>query len=335
MKTRKTLLIYPLLVAAIIASSCTEKTDVPDPDPVPPVRIPEKAYVLAEQTDTAVVILNAETNVEVWKWTPATAGLPKEQREWFVNPSEVKPVYNGRYVLMTASGGAVALIRISDSKLMFYAKCGDFPNPHSAEILPDGNIVTAESRYGDICLFVTDTVKVLGEPIRVTSLGNAHNAVWDREHECLFMTGNDPDVTGPNRTAIFRFHYNGDRENPALTGMKKIYTFENESGGHDLFPVYGEDDMLWLSAASAVYRIDVSDPDAPVCEKAYNVSNIKSVSNGPDGVIMLKPTEEWWAEGLVDETAAPLFLLPGTKIYKGRWWLDNTFSYPEVHEFKY
>ena len=324
-----------LLVSLVLAAgSCTEKPDVTT-EPAPVIRIPEKAYVLAEQADTAIVILNAETKVDVWKWTPATAGLPKEQREWFVNPSEVKPVFNGRYVLMTASGGAVALIRISDHKLMFYAKCGEFPNPHSAEILPDGNIVTAESRYGDICLFVMDTVKVLGDPIRVASLGNAHNAVWDREHECLFMTGNDPDVSGPNRTAIFRFSYNGDRENPDLTDMKKVYTFENESGGHDLFPVYGEKNKLWLSAASAVYTVDVTDPDSPVVEKACSLANIKSVSNGPDGTVMLKPTEEWWAEGLVNEKNELQFLLPGTKIYKGRWWLDNTFSYPEVHDFRY
>ena len=62
---------------------------------------------------------------------------------------------------------------------------------------------------------------------------------------------------------------------------------------------------------------------------------IKSVSNGPDGTVMLKPTEEWWAEGLVNEKNELQFLLPDTKIYKGRWWLDNTFSYPEVHDFRY
>ncbi len=331
---KKSMILCPLLAVAILAASCTGKIGTPDTEPAAAVRIPDKAYVLAEQADTAVVIVNAETNVDVWKWTPRSAGLSDEQCEWFVNPSEVKPVYNGRYVLMTASGGAVALIRISDSKLMFYAKCGDFPNPHSAEILPDGNIVTAESRYGDICLFVTDTVKVLGEPIWAASLGNAHNVVWDRSRECLFLTGNSPD-SGPVRTALFRFDYNGDRENPSLVNMKQIYTFENDSGGHDLFPVYDGQDELWLSTASAVYRVNVSDPDAPVCEKAYSVSNIKSVCDGPDGIIMLKPTEEWWAEGLVDESGQFLFYLPGTRIYKGRWWLDNTFSYPDVHDLIY
>ena len=44
---------------------------------------------------------------------------------------------------------------------------------------------------------------------------------------------------------------------------------------------------------------------------------------------MLKPTEEWWAEGLVNEKGEELFKMDGAKIYKGRWMIDNTFSYPE------
>lgn len=35
------------------------------------------------------------------------------------------------------SGGAVVLVRIKDKELLFYGKCGEHPNPHSAEILPD------------------------------------------------------------------------------------------------------------------------------------------------------------------------------------------------------
>ena len=136
-----------------------------DDDAAPVVKneifqLPEKAYVLAEQSRRAIVIRDAETHRNIWSWDPYTACVPAAQQGWFVNPSEVKPVFNRRYILMTASGGAVALIRLSDHKLMFYANCGQ--NPHSAEVLPDGNIVTAESKSGEINTFVVAKVKELG-----------------------------------------------------------------------------------------------------------------------------------------------------------------------------
>ena len=236
---------------------------------------------------------------------------------------------------MTASGGAVALIRLSDHKLMFYANCGQ--NPHSAEVLPDGNIVTAESKNGEISTFVVDTVKVLGAKANTVKLGNAHNVVWDKKRSYLYATAT---ITG-GVTALFRFKYDGNRSNPKLTNQTRIYTFDKESGGHDLFPVYGEEDKLWLTAASAVYKFDLTgvtdattnDSAEPTCEKVYNTADIKSICNGPDGILMLKPTEEWWAEGLVNEKGEELFKMDGAKIYKGRWMIDNLFSYPEKHDF--
>lgn len=299
-----------------------------------PFQLPAKAYVLAEQTRRAIVIRDAETHRNVWSWDPYTACVPAAQQDWFINPSEVKPVFNRRYILMTASGGAVALIRVSDHKLMFYANCGQ--NPHSAEILPDGNIVTAESRSGEINTFVVDTVKVFGVKANTVKLGNAHNVVWDKKRQYLYTTGTMKEGV----TALFRFKYNGNRSNPTLTNQTRIYTFDKESGGHDLFPVLGEQDKLWLTAASAVYKFDLSGvTDAtnnnsaePSCEKVYDIADIKSVCNGPDGILMLKPTEEWWAEGLVNEKGEELFKMDGARIYKGRWMMDNTFSYPEQHD---
>ena len=200
-----------------------------DDDSAPVVKnesfqLPAKAYVLAEQTRRAIVIRDAETQRNVWSWDPYTACVPSAHQDWFINPSEVKPVFNKRYILMTASGGAVALIRLSDHKLMFYANCGQ--NPHSAEILPDGNIVTAESKSGEINTFVVDTVKVLGMKANTIKLGNAHNVVWDRKKECIYATA----TIQAGVTALFRMKYNGDRNNPQLTNQTRIYTFDKEIG---------------------------------------------------------------------------------------------------------
>lgn len=322
---KKISLLSILLGFNIALGSCS------DEDTAPAVhsgifQLPEKSYVLAEQSRRAIVIKDAETHRNVWSWDPYTACVPSAQQNWFVNPSEVKPVFNRRYILMTASGGAVALIRVSDHKLMFYAHCGQ--NPHSAEILPDGNIVTAESKSGEINTFVVDTVKVLGAKANTVKLGNAHNVVWDRKRECIYASAT---IQG-GVTALFRFNYNGDRNDPKLTDQRRIYTFENESGGHDLFPVDGEKDKLWFTAASAVYKFDVS-TNPPVCEKVYEAAGIKSICNGPDGILLLKPTEEWWAEGLVNEKGEELFRMNGARIYKGRWMIDNRFSYPEQHDW--
>ena len=74
------------------------------------------------------------------------------------------------------------------------------------------------------------------------------------------------------------------------------------------------------------------DSAEPAWEKVYSIADIKSICNSPDGILMLKPTEEWWAEGLVNEKGEELFKMDGAKIYKGRWMIDNTFSYPEKHD---
>lgn len=324
---KKLSLLAAFLGLTIALGACSDDDSAPIIDK-PVVEVPENAYVLAEQSRRAIVIRDAATQQNIWNWDPYTAQVPAGRQAWFVNPSEVKPVYNRRYILMTASGGAVALIRIADHKLMFYGNCGK--NPHSAEILPDGNIVTAESNSGEINTFVVDTVNVFGAKSNTVKLGNAHNVVWDKQRECLYASGTIKEGV----TALFCFKYNGDRMNPKLTNQKRIYTFEKEKGGHDLFPVYGETDKLWFTAASAVYKFDVS-TETPTCEKVYDLSDIKSVCNGPQGTLLLKPTEEWWAEGLVNEQGEELFKMSGAKIYKGRWMLDNTFSYPEVHELEF
>ncbi len=318
-----------LLGTALLAGACSDDDDFKKTEVTQrPIQLPEKAYVLTEQSRSAILIMDATTKKNVWSWDPVTAQLPVAHQAWFGNPSEVKPVFNRRYILMTASGGAVALIRVSDHKLMYYAQAGT--NPHSAEILPDGNIVVANSTGHELCTFVTDTVNVLGTRANVIKLGNAHNAVWDKKRNLLYATATVKNDAQQNVTAIFSFGYNNDKNNPKLNNQKRIYTFQSDNGGHDLFPVEGESDMLWLTTAQHVWKYNVA---TNIPQVAYNFTDIKSISNSTDGIIMLRPTEEWWAEGLMNEQENQLFSLKGAKIYKGRWMTDNTFSYPETHDF--
>lgn len=286
-----------------------------------PVKIPERSIVLAEQATKSIVIIDADTYQKVWSWDAAKSGVPTERQIWFSNPSEVKPVYNGKYILMTASGGAVALIRIADSKLMYYAQAGS--NPHSAELLPDGNIVAVSSTDTKLRTFVTDTIKGFGKFHASYELPSAHNVVWDKKRNLLYTTQD---------RKLYSFTYNNDSNAPQLLDKTLVMELPNtESCGHDLFPVQDKENSLWLTTNENIWQYNL---ETNKLEKIYPFYAVKSVSDSKNGILMLYPTTQWWSDGLINEKGKKLFTIPGAKIYKGRWMQDNTFSYPENHPFK-
>ena len=321
--------IMTLMAGAFVAlgiSSCSQYDDVGPVQEAPKAEfvMPENAVVLAEQSRTAILVMDMSTKKVVWEWEPLTGGIPSAKRSLFKKPSECKPVLNNEYVLMTASGGAVALIRFADKKVMCFAECG--VNPHSAEILPDGNIVTAESKQGEINLFAVDMEKGTMVKKSTKKIGNAHNLVWDAKRQCIYTTGTINNA-GKSVTALFRFKYNNDKENPALTNQARIYTFDNEKGGHDLFPVYGETDKLWLTAEHGVYQFDMSAATL-AATTIYEIGDVKAVGKDAQGNdYLLKPTESWWAPCVVDGAGNEYFNLASSKIYKFRLVQDNQFSY--------
>jgi hypothetical protein len=90
--------------------------------------------------------------------------------------------------------------------------------------------------------------------------------------------------------------------------------------------------VLWITTNENVWQYDIKNNKA---ELIYPLYAVKSVCNSADGVLMLYPTTEWWSDGLINEKGKKLFNIYGAKIYKGRWVMNNTFSYPKEHKPKF
>ncbi|PRD56008.1 DUF6528 family protein [Sphingobacterium gobiense] len=281
----------------------------------------EQCIVISEQSDSQVAIADVRSNEVIWYWKPRESNVKPEHYAWFTNMSDAKPVFNGEYILATASGGGVALIRIRDKKTMFYVHVGG--NTHSAEVLPDGNIVSASSTGNFLTVIGVDTLNFPENVYKKNiPIDFGHNVVWDRTNELLWSAA---------RSEMKAFAYNFDCHRPDLE-LTEIITIPGIDA-HDLFPKHDED-LLWLSMSKNIYLFDPRTKTTKPAEGPQ--ASIKSISSGPASFpdIFLKPKEQWWSDEVVDSRGNAIFFKTGFRIYKARWFVKNAFSYPEKHLFK-
>lgn len=279
---------------------------------VKPIDTPK--MLLADQSQDRIVIVDINKNRITWEWKPEYTKIKKQYYKWFSNLSEVKPVYGNQYLLITASGGGVALIRIADKRVLFYAYAGG--NTHSAEILPDGNIVTASSTGGYLTIFKTDTVN-FPENVRSVKIPFkfAHNVTWDKKGQLLWSA---------SMNHLVSFSYNFDCNNPDLTKKDSISLSGTEA--HDVYPIYGQN-ALWVTNTTSVFQYNLD--TQKLTKPEFSSKDVKSISSGPGQtpIAVIKPIEKWWTDRVLSSDNKIIFQQAGLKIYKARWLLPNVFSY--------
>ena len=281
--------------------------------------------VCAEQASGKIIIFKPSdknpsfwNNPEsvVWEWHPKESPeIQPSHRSWFNCPDECKPVLGTSHLLLTASGGGVALVRLSDKSTRFYAKAGG--NPHSAVLLPDGNIVSISSAgyflVYDVPEHFSDPEKV--KSVRYPSVGG-HGLVWDNQQKTLWVLG---------YTQLVAYKYNFDKHNPAMTKDFSVSLAGTPaSGGHDLYPVPNQRLLFTTGKAVAVFNLQTRQ-----FTQISDKGGIKSVSMSPSGeVIVLSPTKSWWSESVtfLNESFSPIGTRDKAQIYKARWWIPNTMS---------
>ncbi|HVI48634.1 MAG TPA: DUF6528 family protein [Chitinophaga sp.] len=286
-----------------------------------------KELIICDQKNARIIMVDvANNNTVTWEWkaTASYAMIRSGAQGWFSNLSEAKLVYNGSYILATASGGGVALISVSSKKAIWYDYAGG--NTHSAELLPNGNVVTASTTGGYLMIFTVDSyINDNSAQTAPISFQDVHNVVWDHSRQLLYAAGKDK---------LKVFSYNNSCDAPALT-LKKTYTMP-EGDAHDLFPVYGSTTDLWLTNSGHIYKFNVTTGAFTLVK---TTSAVKSVDAGPSGYanIMAQANgvggETWRTDRILDLSGNIVYQNASIGLYKARWRVVNTFSYPTGDKF--
>lgn len=291
-----------------------------------------KEMIICDQKNSRIVMVDvANGNKITWEWKPTAsyAMIRSGAQGWFTNLSEAKPVYSGKYILATASGGGVAIINVSTKKAIWYDYAGG--NTHSAELLPNGNVVTASTTGGYLLVFTTDSyINDDSKQGGKVTFEDVHNVVWDKAHKWLWAAGKDK---------LKAFSYNNSCGSPVLT-LQKTYTMP-EGNAHELFPVHGSTTDLWLSNSNHVYKFNVNTGVFTLIKNSAgaNITTVKSISSGPSGYTTIidkangNGGETWRTDVITDLNGATVFKNTSFGMYKARWKLVNLFSYPDGDSF--
>jgi hypothetical protein len=186
-------------------------------------------------------------------------------------------------------------------------------NPHSIEILPDGNLVTASSTGRRITLFDLKS-DPSGKKFKRYTFRSAHGVVFDKKTQHLFGCGSyglaewkyDPEKVDLTlvREHIFANNKNG----------------KNKFGGHDLY-FDPADGMLTLTGSNEFCKVDSVTGKRTVIANIDHIKSVSFTANAP--TLLLVPNERWWNDALTvldkNGTVRELIRYPHFRFYKARW----------------
>jgi hypothetical protein len=241
----------------------------------------------------------------VWTWDSKLANdLPEVFRERkFRSMDDCKPINNGKQLIVSSSSGAIAIVNISDKKVVFFAEVG---NAHSVEMLPGNLLAAAASVHATgnkIMLF--DVSDPSGKPFFTDSLYSAHGLVWNAKRKSLYALGYDE---------IREYKLIGKQG----LSLKEKWTIPGISG-HELRPT-ADADHLFVTEHGGSWVFDLDGHQFKKIPNFPDAENIKSLGQNKSGQYLFTvPEESWWTYHVRLHNPERSFAFPGMKVYKARW----------------
>jgi hypothetical protein len=161
-------------------------------------------------------------------------------------------------------------------------------NPHSIELLPNGVIAIASSDGGEMRFFIASERNSKTADAAV-SLYDAHGVLWDEENEVLWAVGGSV-------LAAYKVTLNEDNtvtviEDTALRADIPDFF------AHDLAPVYGNKDALWITTKGSVFMFNKTTKEFVTDYEGSEIldrDNVKGVGNFDDGsIVYIYPDGEY------------------------------------------
>ncbi len=270
----------------------------------------------------------AESAVQ-WSWTPNTLADFERLRSAWGLPSDAKlrriDAWKGLWVVVTDSRGMAAIVPYPAGDSMKWGlNVGG--NPHSAELLPNGNIAVAASTGGWVRVYASSQGSSSSNYAEYKFPG-AHGVQWDPKLNLLWTVGDD---------YLVALKVGGTDALPVLEEVRKIDLPTKH--GHDLQPVIGDNDRLWISTGSKVYQFVKSTNEFnSVYPGSESISRpgVKSIGNLPEGQVVLTVpdktkgiakgcTRNTWCTETVDFMMTAMSrTIPGAELYKARVWSSD------------
>ena len=264
-----------------------------------------------------------------WSFTPVGddryADMEPDTKSWkYVSEAKVRTRGERTYVLTTASYGFAAVVEYPSGDRYWggtLSRGTTNHNPHSMELLPDGNVAVActNNTDGGIIRLYAASQSPTSEVYGTATLKSAHGLQWDDEREVLWALGD---------TSLVSYRIGGTAANPTLTlaSERELPSVH----GHDLTQVSDRPDRLWVTTGSEVWQYDktsdtfVKDyPDASTVDRG----GVKAVGTDPGTgqVAMTWPDGDldpnWWTRSVHLRNPEDTRELANGGIYKARWWL--------------
>ncbi len=293
---------------------------------------PCEQVAVTDQASDRILVLNAAApdwdgdDAVIWSWSAhGRSDFDVLASGWGL-PTDAKirriPAWDGVWMVVTDSFGMAAIVPYPEGGPRKWG-VRVRGNLHSIELLPNGNAAIAASTEGWVRVYASSQ-GLDAVAYSEISLKGAHGLQWDPERRRLWALGDEElvavQVSGPPDAPVVQ----------ADTSVRLPTPY-----GHDLQPVYGNRDRMWVSTGSDVYQFvkstgafDANYPGSESIRRAH-VKSVGSIPNGPvvstipDGKVRGNTgvSSNDWSTDTVDFLPQDVArVLDGSAIYKARVW---------------